>query len=76
MTFAAIQGLARRLDEEATCIKDPEGELDTKETHLDDQRDHIEALEAENEQFRDRVSAVEERLAALKTGESAGAPAD
>ena len=55
VAFAAIQGLAERLDEKTERIDDLETENEQKDARIDD-------LEAENEQLRERLDAIEERL--------------
>ena len=55
VAFAAIQGLAERLDEKTERIDDLETENEQKDARIDD-------LETENEQLRERLDAIEERL--------------
>ena len=68
VAFAAIQGLAERVDEKAETIEH-------QDETIEHQRDRIDELEAENEALEDRLAAVEAELG-LDAGTEGPAVAD
>jgi regulator of replication initiation timing len=61
-SFAAIQGLAERLERKTERIEELETEVARKDEQIEELRTSQEELCEENERLRNRLDAIEDRL--------------
>jgi hypothetical protein len=68
--FAAVQGLAAKLDDAEEALDEKDDRIDALEDRVENRDDRIDALEADNEKLREELTAIDERVAGLEAEQS------